>query len=146
MSIPSAPQNTAVPGASTPAGGPVRHFIITRFNLRGNEDTPSSAKMIASAYLEQRLELFERFCLPTVRSQTEQDFRWLVLFADETPDPVKARVAKYAADWPNLVPVYLPRGTGSVGPLVVRPYLDGSPQTLITTRLDNDDGDRKSVV
>jgi hypothetical protein len=140
MSSPSAPQNTASPGATTPAAGPVRHFIITRFNLRGNEDTPSSARMIDEAYLGQRLELFERFCLPTVRSQTEQDFKWLVLFADETPEPVKARVARYAADWPNLVPVYLPRGTGSVGPLVVRPYLDAGPQTLITTRLDNDDG------
>ena len=140
MSSPSASQNTATPGASTPAAGPVRHFIITRFNLRGNEDTPSSAKMIDEAYLAQRLELFERFCLPTVRSQTEQDFKWLVLFADETPEPVKARVAAYAAAWPNLVPLYLPRGTGSVGPLVVRPYLDAGPQTLITTRLDNDDG------
>ena len=140
MSSPSEPRDTAGPDAPKPAGNTLRHFIITRFNLRGNEDTPSSAKMIDPAYLAQRLELFERFCLPTVRSQTEQDFKWLVLFADETPEPVKARVAKYAADWPNLVPVYLPRGTGSVGPLVVRPYLDGSPQTLITTRLDNDDG------
>ena len=140
MSSPSEPRDTAGPDAPKPAGNTLRHFIITRFNLRGNEDTPSSAKMIDQAYLAQRLELFERFCLPTVRSQTEQDFKWLVLFADETPEPVKARVAKYAADWPNLVPVYLPRGTGSVGPLVVRPYLDGSPQTLITTRLDNDDG------
>lgn len=135
-----APQNTASPGSSTPAGGTVRHFIITRFNLRGMEDTPSSAKMIDAAYLGQRLELFERFCLPTVRSQTEQDFKWLVLFADETPEAVKARVATYAADWPNLVPVYLPRGSSSVGPLVVAPYLDESPQILLTTRLDNDDG------
>jgi len=140
MSSPSAPQNPASPGGPTPAGGPVRHFIITRFNLRGPDDTPSSAKMIDEAYLAQRLELFERFCLPTVRSQTEQDFKWLVLFADQTPEPVKARVARYAADWPNLVPVYLPRGASTVGPLVVRPYLDATPQTLITTRLDNDDG------
>jgi len=142
MSSPSAPQNPASPDAPPPAatGGPVRHFIITRFNLRGMEDNASSAKMIDEGYLAQRLELFERFCLPTIRSQTEQDFKWLVLFADETPAPVKARVAAYGADWANFVPVYLPRGTGSVGPLVVGPYLDGSPQTLVTTRLDNDDG------
>ena len=46
MSSTSAPQNTASPGTSAPTGGTVRHFIITRFNLRGIEDTPSSAKMI----------------------------------------------------------------------------------------------------
>jgi hypothetical protein len=140
MSRPSAPPNAAVPEAPKPAGGPVRHFIITRFNLRGMDDTPSSAKMIDEAYLAQRLELFERFCLPTVRSQTEQDFKWLVLFADETPDAVKARVAAHGAAWPNFVPIYLPRGASSVGPLVVSPYLDAAPQTLLTTRLDNDDG------
>ena len=138
MPSPSDPQNAATdPGRTTPAG-PIRHFIITRFNLRTLD--PSSARMIDEAYLAQRLELFERFCLPTVRSQTMQDFRWLVLFADDTPDAVKARIAGYGADWPNFVPVYLPRGTGTVGPLVVGPYLDASPQTLITTRLDNDDG------
>lgn len=136
----SASKNPDSPNAPTPGVGPVRHFIITRFNLRAMDPTPSSAKMIDAAYLSQRLELFERFCLPTVRSQTEQDFKWLVLFADETPDSVKAQVAAYGADWPNFVPVYLPRGASSVGPLVVAPYLDASPQTLVTTRLDNDDG------
>ena len=140
MSSPSAPQNIASPAAPTPAGGPVRHFIITRFNLRGMEDTPSSAKMVDEAYLAHRLELFERYCLPSVRSQTVQEFKWLVLFADETPGPIRARVEAYAAEWSNLVPIWLPRGASTVGPLVVAPYLDDSPQTLLTTRLDNDDG------
>jgi hypothetical protein len=140
MSSPSAPSNPASPDASTPVGTTVRHFIITRFNLRGIEDTPSSAKMVDSAYLAHRLELFERYCLPTVRSQTAQDFKWLVLFADETPAAIRSRVEAYAADWSNLAPIWLPRGTSTVGPLVVGPYLDDSPQTLLTTRLDNDDG------
>ena len=61
MSSPCAPSNPASPDASTPGGATVRHFIITRFNLRGMEDNASSAKMIDEAYLAQRLELFERF-------------------------------------------------------------------------------------
>jgi len=137
-SSPSAPSNATTDLARAAAIGPVKHFIITRFNLRSLD--PSSAKMIDESYLAQRLDLFERFCLPTIRSQTLQDFKWLVLFADDTPAPVKARIEAYGADWPNFVPVYLPRGSGTVGPLVVGPYLDGSPQTLVTTRLDNDDG------
>jgi len=127
----------ATPPASDGAW-PVKHFVITRFNLRSND--PASARMISPEYLEQRLELFERFCLPTLRGQTRQDFKWLVLFADDTPEDVKARIAAHAQAWPNLVPVYLPRGCEHVGRLVVGPYLDRSPQTLITTRIDNDDG------
>ncbi len=138
MPSPSAQNDATTEQARGAAASRVRHFIITRFNLRSLD--PSSARMIDQAYLAQRLELFERFCLPTVRSQTEQDFKWLVLFADDTPASVKARIEAYGADWPNFVPVWLPRGSGTVGPLVVGPYLDGSPQTLLTTRLDNDDG------
>src|SRR5690349_13551625 len=85
------------------------------------------------------MALFERFCLPTVRGQTRQDFKWLVLFAADTPRTFKAKIERLA-EWPNFVPVYLAAGTEHVGRLVVAPYLDGSPQTLITTRLDNDDG------
>jgi hypothetical protein len=125
--------------SATHAGAwPVKHFVITRFNLRGLE--PASVRMIAPDYLTQRFELFERFCLPTLRGQTCQDFKWLVLFADDTPEPMKARIGRHAEEWPNLVPVYLPAGSEHVGRRVVALYLDKSPQTLITTRIDNDDG------
>ena len=114
----------------------VRHFIITRFNLR---ESPSSTLQIDERYLAGRMDHFERFCLPSVRSQTVQDFKWLVLLDAHTPQVIKARIERHA-QWSQLVPVYLPPGIEHVGRLVVAPYLDGSPQTLITTRLDNDDG------
>jgi hypothetical protein len=137
-SSPPAQSNTTTELDRGTAIGPVKHFIITRFNLRSLD--PSSAKMIDEAYLAQRLDLFERFCLPTIRHQTHQGFKWLVLFADDTPAKARARIEAYGADWPNFVPVWLPQGSSSVGRLVIGPLLDGSPQTLITTRLDNDDG------
>jgi hypothetical protein len=138
MSSPSSLRNTAADRGPSTVGSPVvRHFIITRFNLRSSD--PSSARMIDEGYLAQRLDLFERFCLPTVRNQSRQDFKWLVLFAEDTPAIAKARIEHYA-EWPNFMPVYLPAGLDHVGRLVVRPYLDGSAQTLITTRIDNDDG------
>jgi len=115
----------------------VRHFIITRFNLRA--PGPTGALQVDERYLDARMELFERFCLPSVRSQTRQDFKWLVLFAEDTPATFRARIERLA-EWPVFVPVYISAGTEHVGRLVVAPHLDGSPQTLVTTRLDNDDG------
>ena len=137
MSSPTAHRNAGADQGRSTACGPVKHFIITRFNLRGSD--PSSVRMIDDGYLAQRLDLFERFCLPTVRNQSCQDFRWLVCFAEDTPASAKARIARYA-EWPNFVPVFLPAGLDHVGRRIVGPYLDGSPQTLITTRVDNDDG------
>jgi N-acetylglucosaminyl-diphospho-decaprenol L-rhamnosyltransferase len=116
---------------------PIRHFIITRFNLRAPD--ASGDRQIDRQYLSERLDLFERFCLPTVRGQTRQDFIWLVLFDRDTPADIKQRIERHKG-WPNFVPVYLPAGSEHVGRLVVTPYLDKAPQTLITTRLDNDDG------
>jgi hypothetical protein len=121
----------------------VSHFIITRFNLRAPGE--AGALQIDERYLGERMELFERFCVPTVRSQTRQDFKWLVLFAADTPAPFKARIERLA-EWPPFVPVYIAPGTEHVGRLVVAPYLDDSPRTLITTRLDNDDGLCRSYV
>ena len=83
MSSSTAHCNAGADHGRSTACGPVKHFIITRFNLRGSD--PSSVRMIDDGYLAQRLDLFERFCLPTVRNQTVQDFRWLVLFAEDTP-------------------------------------------------------------
>lgn len=114
----------------------VMHFIITRFNVRESRQT--GALQVDAQYLGARMTLFERFCLPSVRSQTRQDFKWLVLFDVDTPEIVKARIERHG-QWPNLVPVYVPAGTSHVAQRVVAPYLDASPQTLITTRLDNDD-------
>ncbi len=115
----------------------VRHFIITRFNLRA----PGAAARLSldRDWLSRRFALFERFCLPTVVNQTNQDFRWLVLFDAETPELFRARMRDYER-WTKFIPVFLPAGTEQVGRKVVLDQLETLPDLLVTTRLDNDDG------
>src|SRR5208282_1904259 len=56
------------------------HVLLTRFNVRlSSPETPPSDDWIA-----HRLDLFQRYCVPSVASQTVQDFRWIVLIDSRT--------------------------------------------------------------
>jgi hypothetical protein len=102
-------------------------------------------KRLSEAWLNHRFELFDRFCLPSVRGQTNQQFKWLVFYDSQTPERFAQRLYRYA-EWSNLRPVPLDvcnlenirRAIASCGnPL---------PEYLLTTRLDNDDAIHESFV
>ncbi len=117
----------------------VVHFVVTRFNLRSSAAV--TGKALDVKWLESRFELFDRFCWPSIKGQTQQNFKWLVLFDEGTPEVIRQRIANYAAQFPNFTPVYLAPGTEHSGKTAVAKVLGGNlPDVLITTRLDNDDG------
>lgn len=62
---------------------PPAYVIFTRFNLpsKGYESVVRST----DDWLQKRVELFERFCLPSVMAQTDQDFSWIVYFDPHSP-------------------------------------------------------------
>jgi len=50
-------------------------FLLTRFNVaKCDED-----------WLDIRLKLFEKFCVPSVLNQVYKDFTWLIFFDPRTP-------------------------------------------------------------
>lgn len=115
-----------------------RHFIITRFNVNIYDiDFP---KRLEDTWLALRFELFQKYCFPTVRAQTDQDFTWLVLFDEQTPARYKAMINVYAR-YANFRPVFC-GGFKTIMPLVVRTMQELAPDAdwFLTTRLDNDDG------
>lgn len=112
------------------------HYLVTRFNLRGSL---TDSRPLDPTWLAGRLDLFEQFCLPTVKRQTEQNFRWLVMFDPETPEFAQARIREYAK-WPNFVPIFLQPGVEGAARKVIQSQLGEPPDILVTTRLDNDDG------
>ena len=118
-----------------------QHFIITRFNLRkqGWNTTREKTQVLTDAWMENRLNLFEQFCYPSVRAQTQQNFTWLVFFDTKTAAKYKKRIHSLALRFPQFKPKYidgmdefLPSIKGEIGNLLHKPY-------LITSRLDNDD-------
>ncbi|HVE14230.1 MAG TPA: glycosyltransferase [Elusimicrobiota bacterium] len=114
------------------------HLLITRFNVAW-PDGPNQG--LDPGWLEARFQLFERFCLPSVRAQSCSNFRWLILMDERTPAEYRNRIEAHAR-WENLHPVYLRRPLTVLddGFLdVVRAHARPDVRYLITTRLDNDD-------
>lgn len=113
---------------------PYAHFILTRFNVR----MPGWAVTPDDAWLRQRFDLFERYCLPSVKAQSNQDFKWLVFFDATTPECHRARVRQYVR-YENFVPVFVSEFTSVQTTRAIQQQLPDVPQYLITSRLDNDD-------
>jgi hypothetical protein len=115
----------------------VDHVLLTRFNLpSGGVERIIRAK---EGWLRDRIVLFEHYCLPSVRAQTNQDFHWIIYFDPESPEWLKQRIQSHADEG-----AYVPFFRTSVGNAeliadIVR-LTGGYGTNLITTNLDNDDG------
>lgn len=111
------------------------HFILTRFNV------PSEGKesLIRDKpeWLKNRFVLFDKYCFPSVKNQTNQNFKWLIFFDDQTPPAFKQKIKSYSK-YEKLIPIYVEKWEFSkvkeaINKLVNKDY-------ILTSRLDNDDG------
>jgi hypothetical protein len=112
-----------------------RHLVLTRFNTAVSY--APGAPRLNPVWLKTRFELFERFCLASMASQEDAEFRWLVFFDAESPEWVREKVHLFG---PLVTPIYVD-GLASdqvISRLVAESGLASAPH-LITTRVDNDD-------
>lgn len=116
------------------------HFLVTRFNLRNPAWTSSRSEhpALSEAWLQDRFKLFEQYCLPSVKAQTEPGFTWLVYFDTETPEQWLPRIAGYRQGCPQFQPVFVDGMSAFLGDVQARITAATVPY-LITSRLDNDD-------
>lgn len=115
----------------------VDHVLLTRFNLPsiGVEEVIRARE----GWLRQRVQLFDRYCLPSVMAQQGERPRWLVYLDPHSPqwllDQMRAHEEAGA-----LTPVL--RESVSRQDLVadLRRLVPDPGSALVTTNLDNDDG------
>ena len=109
------------------------HFLITRFNIRTNTENYLGC---SDDWMQHRIKLFEKFCLPSVLSQTNQNFKWLILFDKETPDQFKSHISNLISK-PNFEVIYLELySLNHVKEIIEKRRKE---DFIITSRLDNDD-------
>lgn len=118
----------------------LHHVILTRFNLA----TPGREESIRNrpGWLSRRFELFEKHCLPSIQSQKCKDFTWIIYFDKDTPPEFKERIAQLTEKFP-FVPFYTGLFPSDGWHNSVKEVLQSraiTPEWLLTTRLDNDDG------
>lgn len=114
----------------------VEHVIMTRFNLAtpGRESTLRNRP----GWLAERFDLFERYCLPAIAGQTNQNFHWVIYFDAATPAPFRDRIEACRRVFP-FIPYFTGLFPAEGWPRSIHECFDFAPRLLLTTRVDNDD-------
>lgn len=121
----------------------MKHFLLTRFNIRSEnwKHTKSGVDILSDEWLDRRFDVFEKFCFPSVKNQSNQNFFWYVIFDKETPVEYQERIALLANNFKNLNIVYT-NGFKNLKDTIthyINKAISENDQFIITTRLDNDD-------
>lgn len=117
-------------------------FLITRFNLILYPMDKNQNLTSTEEWLKDRFRLFDAYCFPSVVKQSDSDFIWLCLFAQNTPPRFLSKIREYGNKMPNFVAVFLSKDeTTNYADCVKHIIADLKDESnyLITTRVDNDD-------
>jgi len=117
------------------------HIILTRFNLPSGG---RESKIRQSPnWLENRFQLFEKYCLPSVVNQSNSNFNWFIYFDKDTPEPFYSRAKQYEQQYPSVSLFW--ESDAPINKIrshilkLARSNTAGTNTTLLTTRLDSDD-------
>ncbi len=132
----------------TPAN--LKHFILTRFNVRVKEwhTTKKGELVLSDEWLEHRFKLFETYCFPSVKNQTNQDFTWFVFFDAQTPTVYKNRIDQLHRQYINFLPLFI-NDFSELLPVVkneIKARIHPGVSYIITSRMDNDDSLHKEYI
>ena len=119
----------------------LNHFILTRFNIYLWNKDKEGCPVRTIKWLKHRFELFEQYCLPSIKNQTCQNFEWIVLFDDSTPEKFKNKIAEYQKECLQFIPIYVEPENGRRFAEIFREEVIKrvTAERVITTYLDNDD-------
>ena len=122
-----------------------KHFIITQFNLR---KLPYRAKVETDwvKWTQDRIKLFNRYCLPSFLNQSNKNFTWLIYFDSKTPQQFNHLLKElndisfvklcFADSYDHFMVKYIEDIE----------KLSSNTEWIITTRCDNDDALQKDAV
>jgi hypothetical protein len=128
---------------------PFRHFLITHFNIsRGDaklnaDNVPidrDGQPVRTAEWLEHRFMLFERYCLPSILGQTNQDFIWFIRYDPDAAGDCGGRLARYAA-YRNLRPI-----AKIWYATAIQREISPDTECVVTTRIDTDDAFHREVM
>lgn len=120
------------------------HFLITRFNIpASNWKLDKNHNQVQDdVWLQKRITLFERFCLPSLMAQTCKDFNWIVWFDPNSPQILKNKIVEWQSMCKNFVAAYSDDydywQTEGL-PQYIKENVSAEYDYVITTRIDNDD-------
>lgn len=132
----------------------LHHFILTRFNLPLWKYDKNNRLINHSVWLNERLGLFETYCLPSVVKQSNKNFIWILLCDENTPVEYRDRIRAYKNKCPQIELIQVEEEYAWQFPRiffeVVAEFLEArgakDGDICLTTQLDNDDALQKDYV
>lgn len=114
----------------------IDHVLLTRFNLPSQG--PESLIRAKDGWLKRRIELFERYTIPSIAAQTVSDFHWIVYVDPESPQWLLDRLRPHITSG-VFTPIFREEATWREVGADARQLTGAHGSLLITTNLDNDD-------
>lgn len=111
----------------------MRHILMTRYTLPvtfANAD--ANAVRNSDGWLEKRKQLFDTYCLPSVRAQNNENFSWYIAFSHDTPE-------EYRNYFSDIATPVLARSMPDFQEQIADFHKDEPEDLTIISRLDNDD-------
>lgn len=121
----------------------MKHFIGTRFNLKSVEwkTTKSGNLVLTNEWLDQRFYIFENYCLPSIKNQSNLNFKWCIFFDSDTPEKYKQKIFSISREFPVIYPIFIESMEilkESFKDFIIK-NISNTDSHIITTRIDNDD-------
>lgn len=125
-----------------------QHFLVTRMNVDWKISRPKNRQERNSLdFLNYRFDIFEKTCYPSVKSQTNKNFIWIILLDAELPDSFRNRLA-YLRSEMDFLPVYIDSKESLLATLKssIAENVSDSISHIITTNFDSDDVMNKNFI
>lgn len=118
-----------------------RHLLISRLNVYYKTKMADRGFDI-DAWLLERVEIFKKFCLPSILNQSNKNFYWFFYIDSETPLEVKSELATIFQPYPFVKLISHQYDSFNITKYLnsdIRKYLEENFQYLISSRVDTDD-------
>lgn len=116
------------------------HTVITRFNLRNSDwhATKNNDAVLTEKWLTNRFQLFEKYCLPSLINQSNNNFNWRIYFDTTTSQSIVKKIHAISNKGEYFTPVFVDGMEGFL-PDIQRYIRSLDSEFMITSRVDNDD-------
>lgn len=118
------------------------HIITTSFNVPSTnwKQTRDGKNTLTNEWFMDRIDIFDKYCLPSFKNQTNKNFSWIVFFDINTPGFYKERIKEIEKELPNFKPYFVnDLDEKKVRFLEIIPEYTKNSDYVITTDVDNDD-------
>ena len=124
------------------------HYLITRFNLRNPKwnVTKNNELLLTEEWMEDRIELFRNYCLPSVMAQNNQNFKWLLYLDTTTSDKNRALISELVLPFSRIEVFYIDGMPNLIDSIKEYVTTNCNSEYIITSRIDNDDSISKHFI